>query len=49
MLSQPFTSGISFWIAVFIFIAAYAVIILDRIPKTTVAVIGASLILVKTY
>jgi Na+/H+ antiporter NhaD/arsenite permease-like protein len=46
MLSQPFTSEISFWIAVFIFIASYAVIILDRIPKTTVAVIGASLILI---
>ncbi len=43
---QPFVMDTAFWTATTIFLLAYAVIVSERIHKTTVAVFGAGLILI---
>jgi Na+/H+ antiporter NhaD/arsenite permease-like protein len=44
--AQPFVMDASFWTATIIFLAAYAVIISEKIHKTIVAIVGASLMLI---
>lgn len=44
--SQPFTPDTAFWTATAIFILAYAVIVSERIHKTTVAMFGAAVMLI---
>jgi Na+/H+ antiporter NhaD/arsenite permease-like protein len=43
---QPFVMDTAFWTATIIFILAYTVIVSERIHKTIVAIVGASLMLV---
>jgi Na+/H+ antiporter NhaD/arsenite permease-like protein len=44
--AQPFVMDNAFWAATVIFILAYVVIVSERIHKTVVAIVGASLMLV---
>ena len=44
--AQPFVMDSSFWTATVIFILAYTVIVSERVHKTIVAIVGASLMLV---
>ncbi|GBE02829.1 arsenical pump membrane protein [bacterium BMS3Bbin06] len=44
--SQPFVINTTFWTATAIFIIAYALIVSEKIHKTVVAIVGASLMLV---
>lgn len=45
-VAQPFVMNASFWIATVIFILAYVVIVSEKIHKTIVAIVGASLMLI---
>ncbi len=44
--AQPFVMDTAFWTATTIFILAYAVIVSEKVHKTIVAIVGASLMLV---
>ena len=44
--AQPFVMDVTFWTATVIFVLAYAVIVSEKIHKTIVAIMGASLMLV---
>ena len=44
--AQPFVMDATFWTATVIFVLAYAVIVSEKIHKTIVAIMGASLMLV---
>ncbi len=44
--AQPFVMDAAFWTATTIFILAYAVIVSEKVHKTIVAIVGASLMLV---
>ncbi len=44
--AQPFVMDATFWTATVIFVLAYAVIVSEKVHKTIVAIVGASLMLV---
>lgn len=45
-IAQPFVMDASFWTATVIFVLAYVVIVSEKIHKTIVAIVGASLMLI---